>query len=318
MPELPAVEYSRRLLEKHVKGHKISKVIATEDNIIYQNVPAKEIEDVLVGKLIVDVLRHGKYLWLVLSGERYLLLHFGMTGFAEVQGADRLYYKSAPESDTGPKDKELMRWPPRFWKLQVEITTGCKFAFGDSRRLGRIKVLDKDPMTIPPCSKLGFDPILNMPPFNAEFIKMVKSRNVPLKSLLLDQSFAAGVGNWMADDIMLDARLHPECRTSDLGEDEIKKLHGSIKYISEEACAVNSDGSKFPSNWLFHCRWPSSKRSGVKPIVDGHKVEFIKAGGRATAFVPDLQKKGRTGKQKVEKVPEASSRAKRARGEKNK
>lgn len=69
-------------------------------------------------------------------------------------------------------------------------------AFLDARRLGRIR-LCASPLTEPPISALGFDPILGMPSAD-DFKKGVRKRSCPVKALLLDQSFSAGVGNWVA------------------------------------------------------------------------------------------------------------------------
>ena len=44
---------------------------------------------------------------------------------------------------------------------------------------------------------MGFDPILSMPDFE-DFSRGVLKRACPIKALLLDQSFSAGVGNWVA------------------------------------------------------------------------------------------------------------------------
>jgi formamidopyrimidine-DNA glycosylase len=48
-----------------------------------------------------------------------------------------------------------------------------------------------------PLNELGFDPILKMPDFEW-FAETVNKRKVPIKALLLDQTFSAGVGNWVA------------------------------------------------------------------------------------------------------------------------
>ena len=77
-----------------------------------------------------------------------------------------------------------------------EEDTVTELAFLDARRLGRIK-LCASPTTEPPISTLGFDPILSMPGLE-EFAKAVRKRTCPIKALLLDQSFSAGVGNWVA------------------------------------------------------------------------------------------------------------------------
>jgi len=66
----------------------------------------------------------------------------------------------------------------------------------DARRLARIR-LCASPTKEPPISELGFDPILSMPALD-DFSALVKRRTAPIKALLLDQSFSAGVGNWVA------------------------------------------------------------------------------------------------------------------------
>jgi formamidopyrimidine-DNA glycosylase len=71
-----------------------------------------------------------------------------------------------------------------------------ELAFSDARRLGRIR-LCTSPLTEPPISELGFDPILSMPTLD-QFTPLVLKRSCPIKALLLDQSFSAGVGNWVA------------------------------------------------------------------------------------------------------------------------
>lgn len=74
-----------------------------------------------------------------------------------------------------------------------------EIAFLDVRRLGRIRLV-KSPLEEPPISTLGFDPILSMPKLE-DFKPQVLKRSCPIKALLLDQSFSAGVGNWVAGEI---------------------------------------------------------------------------------------------------------------------
>lgn len=298
MPELPAVEFSRRLLEQHLLGHSLTDAVVGDDPIIFEKAPAEHIRQALLGTTVVGTGRHGKYLWLELSGgprhesKRYLLMHFGMTGFVQVRGVERLCYRSAPET-LEAKGADAPRWPPRFTKLLLETEAGGSVVFGDARRLGRIKILDADPRTVAPVKDLGFDPLLGMPPCDKAFFRLATARAVPLKSLLLDQGFAAGVGNWMADDIMLHARLHPEVRVNTLSPTQVQRLHEAIRYITETAVAVNSDGSQFPPTWLFHYRWPSDRRKQTAAsLLDGqHPIRFITVGGRTTVLVPDLQQR---------------------------
>lgn len=85
----------------------------------------------------------------------------------------------------------------------VDDATGetAELAFLDARRLGRIR-LCSSPLTEPPISELGFDPVLSMPSLE-DFTPLVLKRSCPIKALLLDQSFSAGVGNWVAGEIIV-------------------------------------------------------------------------------------------------------------------
>ena len=74
--------------------------------------------------------------------------------------------------------------------------TSASIAFVDARRLARIR-LCQSPLDEPPISALGFDPILCMPSVE-DFSPLVRRRTCPIKALLLDQSFSAGIGNWVA------------------------------------------------------------------------------------------------------------------------
>lgn len=80
-----------------------------------------------------------------------------------------------------------------------------ELAFLDARRLGRIR-LCAEPLNEPPISELGFDPILSMPILE-DFTPLVLKRKAPIKAVLLDQSFSAGVGNWVAGKYFFF--LHP-------------------------------------------------------------------------------------------------------------
>jgi hypothetical protein len=145
-------------------------------------------------------------------------------------------------------------------------------AFLDARRLGRIR-LCKTPLTEPPISELGFDPILSMPDL-ADFSPRLLKRTCPIKALLLDQSFSAGIGNYIAgegpirvahvlvsfvttfpDEVLYHARVHPEQRCNSLSEEQIRALHQQIKDVCTIAVNANADYTKFPDDWLFRHRW---------------------------------------------------------------
>ena len=123
----------------------------------------------------------------------------------------------------------------------------------DARRLGRIR-LCASPMSEPPISNLGFDPILCMPTLE-EFSTQLLKRGCTIKSLLLDQSFSAGIGNWLADEILYHSKVHPEQPARSLDNNTVKVIWESMTYVCQTAVACNADHNQFPDHWLFPHRW---------------------------------------------------------------
>ena len=288
MPELPEVEAARVLMDKMCVGRRVDNMrIVIEDEIIF-NMPKDEIcphFKQLEGMTCISTGRYGKHLWLSFSAEtsktKHLLMHFGMTGFVQVEGISRSFYRSAPEKPGDP-----VVWPPRFTRFVLEFDSDCQLAFGDSRRLGRVSLLNSDQELNIAQSGLGMDPILNMKQRWSDFESIIQKRRVPIKSLLLDQSFTAGVGNWMADDILLMAKIHPESIAADLDSQQQRDLFEAVINLSKMACELRTKDKEYPQEWLFHVRWdrkPSKTLSGVM-------VKSIQVGGRTTVYCPSVQK----------------------------
>ena len=111
-------------------------------------------------------------------------------------------------------------------------------------------------------------------------------RTIPIKTLLLDQSFSAGVGNWIADEILYQARIAPGRRACELTEAEAKRIRGKMKSIIEKSVSVDADKSKFPKSWFFHYRW-GKKAEAV--TARGEKIINEDHAGRTTSWVPARQ-----------------------------
>ena len=149
--------------------------------------------------------------------------------------------------------------PPPQFIIHFPATDGlpaAQLAFMDARRLGRIR-LCASPTAEPPISNLGFDPILCMPTLGGFSTQLLK-RGCTIKSLLLDQSFSAGIGNWLADEILYHSKVHPEQPANSLDNDTIKAIWENITYVCQMAVACNADHNQFPAHWLFPHRWVRS------------------------------------------------------------
>ena len=277
MPELPEVERGRRLAEAVAAGKRIERVECAADPIVHDGASAREWE-ALRGRRVLAACRWGKQLWLDLDAPPHPLFHFGMTGGFRVPGDTPLKLATGPAHRPG-------EWPPRFWKVWFTFEDGCELVMADARRLGRLR-LRESPREEPPVSRLGFDPLLALPS-PRRFAELLAGRSVAVKSLLLDQGFAAGVGNWIADEVLFQARIDPRRRARELDHREAKRLRASLRRVVEAAVSVDAESSRYPAGWLFHRRW--GRRAGSK-TVRGDAIEHIEIGGRTTAWVPAVQR----------------------------
>lgn len=265
MPELPEVEcWGRRVAERVCVGRTIVSVFAAHDTIVYAGVEPAAFAKALTGRAVVAAHRKGKQLWLELDRGPHPLLHFGMTG--------RLV------AYTNPDER------PRFTKVELTLSDATMLAMPNPRRFGRIRLLH-DPLNQPPLNTLGFDPYLEMPA-PAAFSARLRQRKTPIKALLLDQSFAAGIGNWIADEVLYQSRIAPQRRASDLTDPEARRIRTKLNAILTKAIDVDADKNRFPRTWLFHHRW--GKTDGAT-TQRGEPITFDTIAGRTTAWVPTRQ-----------------------------
>ncbi|CAK8993814.1 unnamed protein product [Durusdinium trenchii] len=276
MPELPEVEFSRRLVQKSLAKKRISAVKVANDKIVCQ-VPAGRLK-ALKGRTVKQCRRWGKQLWFEMDKGPSPMFHLGMTGSFHVKGRNSLKYVRLKEDD--PKT-----WPPKFWKVEFQMSDGTCFAMSDPRRFGRIG-LSTSVWEEPCMAKMGFDPLLQMPRVE-DFARQLARRSGDIKAVLLDQSFAAGVGNWVADEVLYQAAVHPQDVAKNLSPNAVKALHRTLRQVVKKACQVNADAKKFPRTWLFHYRWGKGTKS---TDGKGREIRFLTSGGRTSAYVPSVQR----------------------------
>ena len=265
MPELPEVEAARRRLRRSIVGHRVRDAEAVHDPVVYRGITGPAFARAMVGRRVKAIHRHGKHLWFELDRRPWPAFHFGMTG------SFRTYRDPAER--------------PRFWRLELVFTGGVRLAFSDPRRFGRIR-LQHDPTREPPIALLGPDPLLD-PPSARDLAPLLARRRAPLKAVLLDQGTFAGVGNWVADEILYQARLRPTRPASSLTPAEVSRLRRALLSVLRRAVAVQANSDRFPRTWLFHTRW--GKRADAT-TARGEAIVHATVGGRTTAWVPTRQR----------------------------
>lgn len=288
MPELAEVETVRKQIQKHMVGRKIKEIVADEsDRFLYAFASIKDVRKALVGAKVIGTGRKGKYFWLELNRKPWPIFHLGMSGniaildpTAKNRGREKIWDGAKLWSERSADLRDKL-W---FSRLLIKTDKGLEMAFIDPRRFGRMWLTD-DPWRSPRIKKLGYDPLLDFPTAKVLGEKL-KKRKRCIKSVLLDQSLFAGIGNWLADEILFHAKLSPHHLASDLTPTQVKVLHKQTLVVVKKAVAVNADYERFPKTWLFHERWGKSKTAKTTR----GKIIHEEIGGRTTAWVPGWQK----------------------------
>lgn len=264
MPELAEVDYYRKLWDPGI-GSNINRVALHADKRIFRGTDTAALGRLLIRKKLVASESGGKQMLFRFTGDLWLGLHLGMTGELSVGSADH-----KPE-----KHDHLVLY-------QNERS----LIFNDLRQFGRVKFHHgKDA----PDWWSELAPAIASDAFSRAFMTDFLKRHpkLPIKPSLLLQDGFAGVGNWMADEILWRARISPHRLNSKLGPATLQSLYQEVRYVCRVALEkIGPDFSDPPAGWLFHERW---KRSGHCPKHHTPlKRETIR--GRTAAWCPRCQK----------------------------
>jgi formamidopyrimidine-DNA glycosylase len=281
MPELPEVETVCRAIRQSLQGKRIARVEVVRDAIVFSGFAPKAVEKALVGRTVAEVARHGKFFWLTLDGEGPTVYgHLGMSGWVRAIGKRGTRLQSHGEA---PFDDEEGR--PRFLKLGIYSSDGSGVVLTDPRRLGRVW-LGPSPETEPRVKRLGRDAYDDLPT-EAELRALLGRRRIPIKAVLLDQGALAGIGNWIADEVLYQSGIAPKRSAASLTATEVAALRRAIRKVLAHAVKVGADHRRFPKSWLFEHRWGGTR--GADQIA-GQPIVREEVGGRTTAWVPTRQK----------------------------
>jgi formamidopyrimidine-DNA glycosylase len=258
MPELPDVEHYRRAFQRLAAGKRVSSVWA--DPTIVRNTSSASLAHGLVGHRFQIPGRHGKWLLAPTDGPT-LLLHFGMTG-------DLIWSGDQPDRH-------------RHDRLALGFEEGGELRYRNMRKLGGVWLAHDQTEVDAILGRLGPDALAVDRRVFAE--RLARQRG-GVKAALMDQSFVAGVGNILADEILWQARLHPRRTIESLDDQERRALYRVTRRVLERATEEH-DYMERQRTWL------SSVRGATGAVCPrcGTTLARTTAGGRTTYFCPRCQ-----------------------------
>ncbi len=269
MPELPEVETIKNELLPYLLGNRITGVTLFWAQIVRQP-SVEEFCSRLLGQRITNVNRRGKYLILGLTSGEALIIHLKMTGSLVLK----------------PASAE----PDRFIRAILHLDKETELYFRDPRKLGVMWLVENANSII---GKLGPEPLDTS--FTPQILaQLLNNRTAPIKALLCDQTFIAGIGNMYADEALFATRIHPLRSGKSLSRDEVDRLHSTIQQVLWSAIGnkgASVDTYLRPGGELgtAHSQFKVAHRGGKPCSVCGTPITRIPIRNRGSYFCPQCQ-----------------------------
>lgn len=271
MPEIAEVETVRNTLKLRILKKKIKEV-----NIYYKKIVMDEEEifkNNLIGKEFMDIKRIGK--WLLFETEtHYLLSHLRMEG--------KYFIK---------KEKEPIE---KHEHIEFLFEDGSALRYHDTRKFGRMKLVEKDRLyEFEGIKKQGKEP-MDASLTKEYLFEKLKKKNIPMKTLLLDQTIISGLGNIYADEVLFDAKINPFKKGIEISLEECEKMVESAAKIIKQAMemggtTIRSYTSSLGVTGRFQQYLQVHQKEGSLCAICGTPIQKERVGGRSTYYCSKCQ-----------------------------
>jgi len=269
MPELPEVEIVTRRLEAALAGAVVESALAPGMNVMKTFEPPLE---ALAGRKLTAVRRVGK-MPVVEFGDLALLIH--------LMSAGRL---KAFDKRASPKDRAS--------RVLVRLEGNRELRlreFGTKQRAWA-KLLATDAVAADEMVK-SLGPEAWPPPPLEEFAAAIDQPR-HLHPLLRHQRDIAGIGRSWVDEILWEARLSPFKKGSELGPDEVERLHAALHVLGDAIDHYEETiGAQVPDKVPMPLR--IHKREGQPCPRCGTTIEAVFFSEHQTNYCPKEQTGGR-------------------------
>ena len=271
MPEKPEVITVAKSLKRELLGRKIQNCNVYWDNIIaYPSV--KEFIGKIKNQSIHDITTRGKFIVLELD-DYSLLIHLRMEG--------KFLFRKESEEIGKHEHVEFL------------LDDGRSCRYHDVRKFGKMHLLPKkDTYTVKPLSELGYE--YDDPNLTKEYLyKRIHSKSLPIKTVLLDQSIIAGIGNIYDNEILFLSKINPTKKASKITKKECQSIIDSTKIVLDKAISLGGTTIRsFTSEEGVHGLFQNEllvHEQKTCPTCHS-KIEKIQLGGRGTYYCKYCQK----------------------------
>ena len=212
MPELAEVEQSCRQWKPGI-GQRVADVhVARPDSRIFRGGEAAALRRALLDCTLLRSQCRGKQMLFEFSGSAFLGVHLGMRGELRCE-------HEAVGAPFTPRKHDY---------LALRMSNGAVLVLEDKRLFGRVRFHAGPEL---PEWWTVIAPAVTSAEFTREVMAqfLARRRRTVIKAALLMQERFPGVGNWMADEILWRARIHPATPCGTLQDEEIARVFRAVR-----------------------------------------------------------------------------------------
>lgn len=273
MPELPEIESLRRSLHRLVGARVVWAMVHRKDMVVPSaSVPLPR------GSTVKALHRHGKQLVIESARDGCLLVHLGMSGSLRLMRG----------THAGSHDRHVHAE----WRFALPDGSESRLLHRDPRRFGWLEAHDHLRSV-----RRGWKASLGPDALTAEgswLYQALRNTRRAVKSVLLDQTVIAGIGNIYADEALFRARVHPLRPARQLTPHECRGLAQAIRQVLQKA--VEKGGSTIRDHRTADGGWGSFQRlhkvygkAGLPCTRCQTPLEGVRLQQRATVFCAACQ-----------------------------
>lgn len=237
--------------------------------------------DGIVGHKVEYFVRRGKYILIFMDNGEGICLHLGMSGRVKIQ-----------------HDREQS--PAAHDHVVFIMDNDTQIVFSDPRRFGSLLRIGQNWRQEKPFAAMGPEPF-EEEFTSAELRKKFLNKNAPVKTVLLDQTVVAGVGNIYACEALFLAGIGPAKKAGELSDPQTEKLVVAIRSVLLRAIDAGgstlrdhrkTDGSEgyFQHDFSVYDREGKACLECCCDIAETGGIRRIIQAGRSTFYCPVKQK----------------------------
>ena len=282
MPEIIEVEKLTNQLEKAWVGRSIERIQAPPSSPNPRKYAVDgwpTFRDAIKLRTFTGVQRYAKYIWVTNESGVSGLIHLSSTGWLRPGNEEAL--RAIGEDENPIHKKFLHSVTEKNIRVRFVLDDGQLWNYHDPRTWGKWRVRPYlEPLEDPMIAKYGPDWLKD--PEGAKQALMESRSRRTIKDVLCDQNLTAGLGNYLACEILHKAGLHPHVKYETVDREARLRLVNAVEPFLED-CMNRED----------HSHWSVFTRKGETcPTCEGAEIEYAKdrGGSRGSYYCPECQR----------------------------